>query len=392
MLGFLLIVGLTGAVLSFRWEIDTFLNPGLFRVAPAGTLLPQAEIIRHVESRFPDALVGSLTYQKSPEDSLRLFLKSKMEAHVAHQHVPGMKSKVLFNQIFVNPYTGAILGQRNTSNFVLSRENFVPFILRLHYSLFIEKWGPWLLGGCAVVWFITSFLGLVLSWPSFWTALKSWMPLINVRRRQGGYKLNYDLHRATGFIALPILIVVAFTSIVLNLPDLVKPIVRQFSPITSAKSVPDAGHVDIDQAVIPPEQAAAAALQVLPEARVQSISRDFIKGLYSVRLRLPTDISSSGNNMVYVRMIDGRTVLARTEASRTGADTFLAWQRPLKSGTAFGLTGQIVIALSALALVAMCITGLNIWLRKHSAENRHAKRLEAKAGLSCMVTEKRSAA
>ena len=56
--------------------------------------------------------------------------------------MPGMKATVAFNQVFVDPYSGAILGQRNTSDFVLSRLNFMPFMLRLHYSLFLPDGHP----------------------------------------------------------------------------------------------------------------------------------------------------------------------------------------------------------------------------------------------------------
>jgi uncharacterized iron-regulated membrane protein len=373
---FLFIAGVTGAVLAFRWEVDALLNPALFNVTPAAKALPQAMIIEGVEKHFPTALVSSITYPQGPQDSLRITLKSKMESHVAHKHVPGMKANVEFNQAFVDPYTGAILGQRNTSDFVINRLNFVPFMLRLHYTLFLEKWGVWFMGGCAVVWFLSSLLGLVLCWPRIWASLKSWKPIVSVRTGQGGYKFNYDLHRAASVITLPVLIVVAFTSIYLNLPNVVKPVVQQFSPITNAMAVKGVGQVGIDQIVLPPEQAAAIALELLPDARIHSVSRDFIKGLYTVRLHLPTDVSPSGNNTIYVGMLDGVTFLGRTAASRTGGDTFIAWQLPLHAGTAFGLTGQILICLAALAMIAMCITGFDVWLRKH----RSSKQLAARRG------------
>ena len=226
------------------------------------------------------------------------------------------------------------------------------------------------MGGCAVVWFVTTFLGAALIWPRLWTAFKSWRPIFAVRARQGGYKFNYDLHRSASVITLPVLIVVAFTSIYLNLPNMVRPLVQQFSPVTNFMSTPGVGRVAFDQAIQPPEQAVATALAILPDARVNTVFRDFAKGLYWVRLQLPTDVSPSGDNFVYVNMLNGAPTLTRLAANRSGADTFLAWQLPLHDGTAFGLAGQIIICLTSLVIVVMCVTGLNVWLRKRRSARK----------------------
>ncbi len=371
---FLLIAALTGVVLSFRWEIDALLNPNLFKVTPVGTARPFAELIQGVESCFPDLLVSTLALPATPNDSLRVFLKARGDAHAAHKMGQGVKAKPSFNQAFVNPYTGEILGQRNTSDFVVDRVNFVPFMLRLHYSLFLDKGGSWFMGGCAVVWFITAFLGLILSWPRLWTEIKSWRPIVSIRSGRGGYKFNYDLHRAASVITFPILIVVAFTSVYLNLPEISKPVIQHFSPITSNQPAQAAGRVALDASVITPEAAIAAAQAVLPMAQPTFVSRDFGKGYYSVRLRLPDDVSPNGNNTVFVDMKDVLVIHRRLATERTAADTFIAWQIPLHAGTAFGLFGQMLICLSAITLAAICITGFNVWYRKHRSEKRNYQR------------------
>jgi uncharacterized iron-regulated membrane protein len=132
---------------------------------PSGEKLPQLELIQRIETAFPDAIVSTLILPKTPDDAMRVSLKSRMEAHLAHKHSPGMKTTVAFNQAFIDPYSGKILGQRNTSDFTVDRVNFIPFMLRLHYSLFLEKWGVWLMGGSAVVWLLSTFLGMALFRP-----------------------------------------------------------------------------------------------------------------------------------------------------------------------------------------------------------------------------------
>lgn len=380
LLAFLLVAGITGGVLSFRWEIDRAINPHLFSVAPQAESMSYKVLIDVVERRFPEAVVSSVVIPKTPQDAAIVYIKSRMDAHAAHIHVPGMKSSVEFNQIFVDPHSGEILGQRSTTRFVPTWENFVPDIARLHLSLFLDEIGAWLMGVSALVWFLTTFIGLVLAWPAAWKSLRSWKPLVSLRMNRGRYKLNYDLHRTANLITLPVLVVVAFTSIYLNLPGLVRPVVGTFSPLFDSAVVPSAGHMDLAAPRIPVEQVIATARDTLPGARVHSVGRDFVKGLYSVRMQLPDDVSPTGNNTVYVRMADGQVVFQRKAQDASGGDVFSAWQYPLHTGSAFGLIGQCLILLGAITLVAVCITGFNVWLRKRRSERQHSFRRQFAAG------------
>lgn len=374
LLAFLLVAGITGGILSFRWEIDRLINPHLFSVAPHVEAMPYQRLIDVVEQRFPDAIVSNIVIPKTPRDAAIVYLKSRMEMHVAHVHVPGMKGSVAFNQVFVNPYSGKILGQRSTTRFVPTWENLVPDLVRLHYTLFFDEFGAWLMGVSAVLWFFTNFFGLALTWPAAWKSLRNWKPLVSLRTASGSYKLNYDLHRTASLITLPILLVIAFTSIYLNLPNLVKPAVMAFSPLAGTLQAPSFGHTDPANGRVPVEQVIAAARMALPDARAHSVGLDFTKGLYSVRMQLPDDVAPTGNNAVYLRMTDGQVVLERKIRDAPGGNVFLAWLWPLHTGQAFGLVGQCLVFLAAAALVLMCVTGFNIWLRKQRSERRQALR------------------
>ena len=370
---FLFVAGVTGAILAFRWELDRAINPQLFSVEPQAQTLPYTALIDGVESRFPELMVSTVVVPKTPQQSTIVYVKSRMDAHVNHVHVMGMKNELDFNQVFVDPYSGKVLGQRSTTRFELTRESLVPDMVRLHYTLFLDELGAWFMGVVALIWFLTTFLGLVLTWPATWRSFRSWKPLLFMRTKSGSYKLNYDLHRTVSLVTLPILLVVAFSSIYLNLPGVVKPVIKAFSPVFNFATIPSAGRMDIESPRVTVEQAIAVAQKAMPAARHQSVGRDFVKGLYSVRMQLSDDVSPTGNNTVYVRMSDGQVMFQRKAADASAGDVFSAWQYPLHSGNAFGLVGQCLIFIGAVALVAMCVTGLNVWLRKRRSAQRRPK-------------------
>lgn len=383
MLAFLLLAGLTGSILAFRMELDTWLNHKLFKVEPKGQRATIDEAIAVVETRFPDAYVSTIILPVEPDDSFRFFLNPKMSAGVAHVHVPGMKSTLEFNQIFVDPYTRVVLGQRNTSQFDLfSRKEFIPTMMRLHYTLFLDNVGVYTMGVVSLIWLLSTLVGVALAWPRIWYNMTAWRNTLAVRWHGGNYKVNYDLHRSAGLIFLPILVVVAFSGVYLNLPDMVKPVVRTFSNLTVT---PEGKLHPLEGDRITPERAIENALGLMPQARAYSVARSFARGVYTVRLQLPDDVSPRGNNVVYVSMSDGKLEGIKAAATATGGDTFLYWLQPLHSGSAFGLTGQILIALGGLVLTALGITGIAVWLRKRAGEKkRHdaGSTLSSNSGLS----------
>ena len=276
---------------------------------------------------------------------------------------------------------GDILGARNRRQPLFSRDNLVPLLVRLHYSLLLATPGVWLMGAAAIVWLLTSVVGLALAWPVAWRHVTGWRATVSVRRHEGGYKLTYDLHRTLGVALLPIWLVLAFTSVYLSFPNMVRAATSRASTITPVPSrqAPPIERPAETPAVTPtvtPDQAIAAAVAHVPGATPFGVTRDFLAGWYSVRLIVPGDVNPSGNSQVYVDFSTGEVVAQRLVTTVSAGTTFLFWQFPLHSGDAFGLPGRLAIALSGVALCVMCGTGLYVWWRGWIPRRRRARELK----------------
>jgi uncharacterized iron-regulated membrane protein len=117
------------------------------------------------------------------------------------------------NEVFLDPSTGAILGTRSTVTPDFSRAELVHWIRRFHYTLGMQRTGMLLMGGVAIAWLIDSLLGTVLTVPGGIERWRRWLRVWKVR----GSRLNFDLHRASALWLWPVLIVIAMSSIYLNL-------------------------------------------------------------------------------------------------------------------------------------------------------------------------------
>ena len=227
------------------------------------------------------------------------------------------------------------------------------------------------MGGCAIIWFLTNLIGMALSWPTLWRRAAAWLPIVSVRRA-GSYKVNYDLHRAFGVVLLPVFTVLAFSSVYLNLPDLVRNATSAFSPVTAT---PRRQRESAATPTVSPDQAIASALSVVPSARPAYLARDNSSGWYSVGLRLPGDLSTSGDTRAYIDYASGEVSVRNVVTTGTAGDRFIAWQFPLHSGQAFGWPGRLLIAITGICMLVLSVTGFYVWLRNWRARRTSRARV-----------------
>jgi uncharacterized iron-regulated membrane protein len=143
---FLLVAGLTGAVISWDHELDDWLNPHLHTVESRGAAIPALDLARHFEARDPRARVAYLPLAAEAGESLSLFVMPRVDAATGGLH------KLGYNQVFLDPVTGAELGRREWGQvWPITRETLISFLYKLHYSLHLpEMWGEerWV-SGCS---------------------------------------------------------------------------------------------------------------------------------------------------------------------------------------------------------------------------------------------------
>ena len=362
-MGCMLVAAVTGTWLVFRIEMDRLVNPHLRVVQPASRRVTLESIVGAAERRFPDSMMQALILQERPEDSIGVYLQSR-DANAS-----------TFDQVFFNPYDGAFLGGRSTSRLVFTREHLDPLIDRLHYSLWMNSWGLWLMGIVAAAWLVTSVIGLVLAWPRLFLRLAGWVPILSARADRGSYQTNYQFHRAAAVWFLPVLIVLAFTSLYQNLPQFIRPIVHAFSPLAER---PSGRPIPYGVPMISPDLAVDRLKQRLPDARPSSIGRDLYNGRYSILFHLPGDLSPSGDSWAFVDLGSGEITGLRLVATSSAGDRFLTWIFPLHTGTAFGMPGRIVIAVAGVVLIGLMISGFYVWGVKWQMRRTRSAGLKAR--------------
>ncbi|MBV1797612.1 PepSY domain-containing protein [Siccirubricoccus sp. G192] len=231
----LVVIGVSGSILSFQREIDAVLNPALFRASgPPDPALSYSAI-----QRLAEVATGRPPGNIRPPDSIWPVWvvtppRGARGATTAH----------------FDPATGALLGERD------SRGSFIGITRQLHEALLLRAWGGReAVGWLGVLLLIFALSGIWLWWPrdgAFGRAL------VLIRRRPM-LLLNLDLHRVIGIWMAAVLAVVAFSGVVIVFPGWFRPLLGVAAPAQPPPARPGAGPMRLDA-----DAAAAAALAHLP--------------------------------------------------------------------------------------------------------------------------------
>ncbi|MFP6862446.1 PepSY-associated TM helix domain-containing protein [Pseudomonas sp.] len=381
---FLFVSGLTGAVISWDHEIDEWLNPQLFEARSEGPVQTPQALAAQLEARDPRLQVGFMPLYTEPGHSFGVSVNPRIDP------ATGKAYELDFNQIALDPVTGEEQGRRMWGEVSLSRENLMPFLYKLHYSMHIPEGfgielGILLFGIVAIVWTLDCFIALWLSFPAW----RGWRKSFAFRWKQGGYKLNFDLHRSGGVWIWGLLLILAVTSVSMNLNvQVTRPLVELFSPLTPspfASRTP----VSLDEQKFPGisrdeavSLAAAEATRLGLEKPAGGVFYSPEFDVYGVGFYTAENDHGDGglgNPWLY---LDGQNgALAGTQIPGTGSagDIFMQAQFPLHSGRILGMPGRILVSLLGLAVAMLSLTGIVIWAKKRRSRvlsdqrRRHAE-------------------
>ncbi|MGJ7609588.1 MULTISPECIES: PepSY domain-containing protein [unclassified Variovorax] len=367
----LVVIGLSGAVLSFREEIIDALNPH-GRHVPAQAVQPLAppQLLAAVRQAWPERQVGTLA----------LFAKPGAAARVIFAPPKGERRG---NTVYLDPYTATALP-------TLAGAEFFEWVEALHRWLLLPREpGRVATGVLAAGLLLLSLSGLYLRWPR---RVRDWRAWLTFDPALKGRSFLWGLHSVMGTCAL--LMYLVFTTSGLywafdGLRDRVDawagyPRVAAQQARTSAPRVRNMARDD------------AAAVDIAPAWATFERHAKETGGWSEVILRLPAGAAPSvlftwldmapaherARNRMTVKLPGGDVAQDERHAAKSAGGRFLAAIYPLHMGTYFGLPGRIAMMLAALMLPVFSVTGWLLYL-----DRRRKKRVvrAARAALSATV-------
>lgn len=352
----LLLEVLAGCAIVFEEEIDRLLYPHLHPVPQQTMQLPLDRIVQQASAAAGAGLRVLAVRFPDPDSAACMIL---------YQGEPGPGTEPGLRQVFVNAYSGEVLGQRGTQDTVLQ------ILKRFHADLYLGAIGVILL-------LCTTFVLLLMSatGPFLWQP-RGWHPAewFSIKWTANPVRRYYDLHKVSGFWLAPLFLMTAVTSVYMIDPTLTAAALKGVFPLKAWRPPPpkaQAGNIPLAHIV-------AVAQARHPEARLANLRFPGAPSTpYSVELFAPDEVSDghSGSIKLAIDPRTGAILQDITPAGYSTGDHIMHWQYPLHNGHAFGLAGRILVFCGGACLALLFLTGFYVWARKKktSIEARRRKR------------------
>jgi uncharacterized iron-regulated membrane protein len=323
---FVVLLGLTGSIMAFEDEIDHVTHPRLFSVTPAGTPRRLTELGAEVQAARPGKKIGGYGMGVSPDLSYSVSIGG--------------------TAVFVNQYTGEILGER-------SGPTWLSQIHQLHLRLLAGQTGKTIVSWAGVLMLLLTISGLYLWWP---------VKRVSVKWAAGGRRRWFDLHNTVGVFGFVFLFTLGLTGSIIGFESVTSPM---FYGLTHSRPYPFAVPVTPRPGaqMVTPDDAVAEARIAMPGAAPIAVGAPNPTSAYRVAMRFPEDRTPGGRTRVFVDPYTAAVVLAESSRTTAAGTRIINLNRAIHTGDVFGVPSKIVMSLTSVAAVAQVISGLAMAIR-----------------------------
>lgn len=369
------LAGLTGSLIVFADDIDAWLNRPIMKVPvppdPRAAPRPLDELLAAARTAMPDdATPIYVTFPPQPNRALAVEYGLAVEGvHDEHEEEDRF-------QIFVDPYTARVTGQRPLE---LADSVFggplMQILIELHYNLLLGPIGTTLVGIVAIFLLVSVVTGIIVWWPRN----GKWGKALSIKRRASAERLNFDIHKTSGIYSAVILLVILFSGVYMNLPEYVTPIIELFSPAPDWPEDVVSGQPADDAEPITAAEAIARSEQVFNDGELMGLALpQSPEDSFLIRRRAPDEVTHTyPHRQVWIDQYSGEALAVNDPHTYSAGQKFVEWQYPLHSGEAFGLTGRLIVLASGLVPSVLYVTGFIRWLQKRRAASSKRGRVTA---------------
>jgi len=396
MAGFLLVAGLTGACLAFYKPLDRWLAPRMYEAPARGVVLDPFVLLEKAHAQLPGWRTDLMRLDLDEGQAVILYFE-------LDQNQPTGQPRVSEHDEYAfDPVSGDLLASRGPWGAVpTSLDGVMSFLYALHYKLALPgEIGLWLFGIVAVMWTVDCFVGVYLTFPRGRPFFVKWKPAWQVKTTAGAYRINFDLHRAGGLWFWLLLLVFAWSSVMMNLSEEVyTPVMKAlgFTFSDLAERVPKRS-TPLDTPVVTFRQATETGRAAVQARAVRDgftflrddrVYYDRAHGLYHYRAFTSRDISDvyGGANAV----VDGASgiLIGTTLQAETNGDWVSVWLSVLHTAAVWGTPYRVLVSLLGVTIAVLSVTGVVIWLRKRCVvASREQQREEVAVLLAGKQAEK----
>ena len=400
----LLVLACTGLIILYTQPLDLWLHSDLKVVTPTtSTVSLDAQIATASEQVGPDIVFDAMTPPQDAEASTQVDFLPAEESGIGERNV---------TQVFIDPYTGQYLGQRQELDGLVGWANqlhrffgndgptvslpaFGHFIAPSAYpdatmkvgvgNLIIEMIAVWIL--------VLAASGIYLWWPR---AIEKGKPRLAIRWRKGGRIRWRDLHATTGILLSVVLICYIASGLTWSrywgenwraVASTVTPSAEIDAPSTPAKvgdfdrlgrriawaDKEDPVYASITTDPIPKpldfnvineiaeSEGMIPGYSIVPPSD-STVDGETVYGSYTVVNHWPQKLSEQ--RTLYLNQFTGETITNATADQDGTLSRITSWGVNTHMGTQYGIVTRILATLACLGVLTSIVSAMAMWWKR----------------------------
>ena len=326
---------LSGSMFVFADELLHLLNRKLLTLTPGAQMKTVDEMVENVRAAYPAHRMINVTIHNDRKKSAVFFIADRETGP---------------RQIFVNPFTGDIIGESGAIRFFSLTAHF-------HKELLSGKTGSCIVGITSVIFLVSLLTGFAVCRPAK-GSLKSYRRLLGIQHGGSFLKKTIDRHRVVGLLSIPLLCIVTVSGIAIA-------------------CLPRHG-IEAQKKNDSPQSRCIFADSIRRKLTLQEIAEDFLgrKKVHAVRIELWNMKKSPAIEIVSAKdigivtytgdmhLVDKYDGSAVTDKKLTAGVQTVNFFRKLHVGGWLGLFGKLCTFAAGIAGAFLVLSGYVLWFLK----------------------------
>lgn len=349
----LLVVGLTGSVLSFEKEILNTINKDSYIVeVTSASRLSTKEILEKFQEKIPNSKINAITFSEDKNSSFTINVAG--EGKTARKGV----------DYFINPYNAEILP-------TVEGKEFFKFIENIHRRLAIGDVGKQIVAASVLCLLVLMFSGIYVYWPRI---KNGFLKSLTFNFRQKNRAFLSTMHSVIGMWVIPFYLVSSVTGLYWSY-DWFNTSLHVISGVEKPKREPkkDLSKVgnktlisydDLQKAVDLFNQ----KIENYENANIKLASKD---NVYTFTYLDKNAVHDRAKNEISLNINSNEIIKHEKFEDKPLNERLMKSILVLHTGEYFGLIGKILMFLASSSMAIFTITGLMMYLKRKKKKQKN---------------------
>lgn len=350
----LLVIGTTGAILSFQKEILWLVNKDSYVVQVSGTKLSEKQIIDNFNEKFPSSKIKALTINSDPSSSVVINIASNEKGKAGRKGI----------NYYINPYTLELLPQ------VKGAKEF-KFIEMIHRGLVAGEVGKQIVGASTVALLVLMLSGVYVYLPKL---KRAFFKSFTFKLKQKGRGFLSAMHSSLGMWVIPFYLVSAlaglalsyswFSDILHSLTGVEKRVHKKSVPLKSNTNKVD----EISSQEV--QEIFDLFKENIKDYSSVSFRFEGKEGVYTLNYLKSKPIHYRARNIVSIDIKKNKIIKHEEFSKKTLEERLMKSIIPIHTGEYFGRVGQVSMLIASLVMALFTVTGFMMYFQRKNRKKQ----------------------